>query len=144
MIQRDQKNQMPLFKKPGENAADGNKSSALSTPAHKTFSKWGSHLSHASSPTTEHTPAFTPFKDQAQPSPGASKQENGLFVLTPACCSRGPIKAWPEFLVWPLMNFYRLRKPRTLVSNKCPHLPPYGRDLGPPEKPSFEMVGLGP
>ena len=132
------KTQIPLLKKPGEKVADH-----WACPSTQHLLKVGEPPKPPSQ-TTEHTPTFTPFKDKAQPPPGASKQENGLFVLTPACCSRGPIKAWPEFLVWPLMNFYRLRKPRTLVSNKCPHLPLYGRDLGPPEKPSFEMVGLGP
>ena len=29
-----------------------------------------------------------------------------LFVLAPPCCSRDPNKALPEFLIWPLINFY--------------------------------------
>ena len=45
----------------------------------------------------------------------ASKQENLLIVLTRPCCSRDLNKAVPEFLVWPLINFYCLRRPRTLV-----------------------------
>ena len=40
-----------------------------------------------------------------------------LFVLTPPCCGRGPNKTLPEFLVWPLINFCWLRKPRNLISN---------------------------
>ena len=42
---------------------------------------------------------------------------NLWFALAPSCCSRGPNKAVPEFLVWPLTinNIYWLRKPRTLV-----------------------------
>lgn len=39
-----------------------------------------------------------------------SKQRNMLLVLTPLCCSRGPIRVLPEFLVWLLVNFYTLRK----------------------------------
>ena len=35
-----------------------------------------------------------------------------------SCCySRGSSRALPEFLVWPLVNFYWLRRPRTLISN---------------------------
>ena len=37
--------------------------------------------------------------------------------FAPFCYSRGPNKALPEF-VWPLTNFYWLRRPRTLVGNK--------------------------
>lgn len=37
--------------------------------------------------------------------------------LTPLCCSRGPIKNLPEFLVWPLITFYWLRRPRILLGN---------------------------
>ena len=37
--------------------------------------------------------------------------------LTPLCCSRGPIKDLPEFLVWPLITFYWLRRPRILLGN---------------------------
>lgn len=42
---------------------------------------------------------------------------NLLLALTPSCCSRGPNKALPEFLVWSLTinNFYWLRKPRALA-----------------------------
>ena len=49
----------------------------------------------------------TPYKEQIQ---GASKQENLLFVLTPLCYSGSPSKALPELLVWPLVNFYLLKK----------------------------------
>ena len=42
-----------------------------------------------------------------------------LFVLPTPCCSGDPNKALPEFLVWPLINFYWLRKPRTLEGNEC-------------------------
>ena len=78
---------------------------------------WAKHLSHPSGPTPGHTPTLTPYKEQARPSQGANKQGNLLFVLTAHCCSRGPSKALPEFLVWTLINFYWLRRPRTLVGN---------------------------
>ena len=38
-----------------------------------------------------------------------------MLILSPSCCSRGPNKALFEFLVWPLINFYLVRRPRTLV-----------------------------
>ena len=41
------------------------------------------------------------------PAGGASQQGSLLFVLTLPCRSKGPSKALPEFLVWPLINFYR-------------------------------------
>ena len=43
----------------------------------------------------------------------ASKQENLLIVLTRPCYSRDLNKALPEFLLWPLINFYCLRGPDT-------------------------------
>lgn len=35
-----------------------------------------------------------------------SKQEKLLFVLAPPCYSKGLNKAFPEFLIWPVINFY--------------------------------------
>ena len=45
------------------------------------------------------------------------------------CCNRGPSKAFPEFLVWSLINFYWLRRPNTVVSNRITSLSP-SRDTG--------------
>ena len=56
-----------------------------------------------------HTPTLTVHKEQARrfhPAQLVSQQGILLFVLPPLCCSRGPNKALPEFLVWPLINFY--------------------------------------
>ena len=40
-----------------------------------------------------------------------------LHVFTPLCYSLSPNKTLPEFPVWPLVNFYWLNNPRTLVGN---------------------------
>ena len=41
-----------------------------------------------------------------------------LFVLPTRRCSGDPNKVLPEFLIWSLINFYWLRRSRTLGSNK--------------------------
>ena len=89
----------------------GAKAGYCACPLHTTSPKgWANHLSHRSSRTPGHTLTLTPCKEQARPSTpwpqGASQQGNLLFVLTPPCCRKGPNKALPEFLVWPLINFY--------------------------------------
>ena len=43
-----------------------------------------------------HTPALTPYKEQALPVLGVRKQGKVLFVLAPCCCCRSPSKAFPE------------------------------------------------
>ena len=50
------------------------------------------------------------IRNQLNPPWGASEQGNLLLVFAPPCCSRGPNEALPEFLVWPLINFYWLGK----------------------------------
>ena len=60
-----------------------------------------------------------PISGTSSPAPlreQASKETCYLFLLPP-CCSRDSNKALPEFVVWPLISFYWLRRPRTLVSN---------------------------
>ena len=52
------------------------------------------------------------------PSPAESKQGKLLLVFTPLCCSTSPNKDLPEFLVWLLINFCWLRRPRSLVCNR--------------------------
>ena len=133
---------MPLLKSLEKKQRIGTKVEHWACPRHTTSWTWASHLSHAPSPPPEHTPILAPFKEQAQPPPGAASK--GTCLFSPTCCSKGPIKALPEFLVWPLMNFYRLRKPRTLVSNKPSHLPPSGRDLDHQRSPVFWNGGFGP
>ena len=49
-------------------------------------------------------PGLTPPHPPAR---GASQLGSLLFVLTLPLCSKGPNKALPEFLVWPLINFYQ-------------------------------------
>ena len=70
---------------------------------------WASHLSHASSPTPGHILTLTLCKEPARPTSG-SEQGSLLLVFAPLCCSRGPSKAGPEFLVRTLINFYLLGK----------------------------------
>ena len=56
-------------------------------------------------PPLDTAPTLIPHNDQARPTRGG-QQGNLLLVLTPDCCSWGPKKALPEFLVWPLINLY--------------------------------------
>ena len=56
--------------------------------------------------------SLTPYKEQTAPARGVSKPGTLLLVLTTRCCSRGPNKVLPEFLVQPLVNFYCLGRPR--------------------------------
>ena len=120
-IQRNQKSQLPLLKSLKQKHSLESKYSVLSmSDAHNAMKGVGKYLSYFSSLTPGHTPALTPCKEQAPfPSPrnsplpctGASKGTCPLLLL-PACCSRGPSKALPEFLVWPLVSFYCLGKPK--------------------------------
>ena len=73
--------------------------------------RWAKHESYLSSPTPGHTPTLPPCKEPAH-SPSASEQTREGVVLAPSCGSRGPNKALPEFLLWPLVNFYWLGKAR--------------------------------
>ena len=77
---------------------------------------WADHPRHSFCPTHGSAPTRTPFKGSACPSSG-SKQGNLLLVFIPSCCSTSPNKALSEFLVWPLINFYCLKSPRTQVGN---------------------------
>ena len=91
------------------------KAASCACPLHATPPKgWAKHLSHLPSLTPGHTPILTPCKEKACPSLGASQQGNLLFVLIHPCCSKCPNKG---FLVWPLINFYWLKRPRTLVGS---------------------------
>ena len=108
------KNPAAAFEEPRD------KQGTAHSPLHTTSPKgWTNHLSHPFGLTPGHTPTFTPYKEQAHPlTQGASKQRADLLcVLTPPCCSRVPSKGLPEFLVWPLIDFYWLRRPWTLVGN---------------------------
>ena len=89
-------------------------------PLHTTPPKkgWANHATHSSGLIPRHTPILTPYKEQVSAPLGelASKGTCG-WVLSPCCCSSVPSKALPKFLVWTLINFYWLRRPRTLVGN---------------------------
>ena len=76
---------------------------------------WADHPSHPSSPNLGPIATLIPFREPVGPCSG-SKQGNLLLVFAP--CSSSPSKALLECLVWPLTNFYWLRRPRTLVGNK--------------------------
>ena len=61
---------------------------------------------------------FTPYKEQAHPSSRSKPAREPVTCShCPPCWHKGPNKALPEFLVWPLINFYWLRRPRILVHN---------------------------
>ena len=70
---------------------------------------WANYLSHPSGP----NPPSTHLRDQLS----GSEQGNLLLVFAPSCCSLSPSKALPEFLIWPLVNFYWLKSSRTQVCN---------------------------
>ena len=71
------------------------------------------HLSHPSALTPEHTPTLTSKKEPTHPASEIGAKE--LVCFHSLCCSKSPSKAWLEVLVPPLINFYWLRRPRTLV-----------------------------
>ena len=75
---------------------------------------WADHRSHPSSPNLGPTATLIPFRAPVGPCSG-SKQGNLLLVFAP--CSSSPSKALLECLVWPLINFYWLKNPRTLFDN---------------------------
>ena len=123
-IQEGQKSQLPLLKSPEQKQGVGSKSRVLRMPpAHTTTKGVGKPPKlPLLRPTPGPAPTLTAYKESARPHlhppQGANEQGNLLFVFAPSCCSRGPRKALPEFLVWHLSNFYRLRRPRTLVGNR--------------------------
>ena len=121
-IERDQKTQLLLFKSSEQNTGSAAKAGYCACPLHTPPPKgWAKPLSHPPARPLD-TPLPSPhIRNKLAPPRGASKQENLLFDLAPRCCSRGPNKALPEFLVWPLINFYCLRRQRTLVSNTPNH-----------------------
>ena len=74
----------------------GAKAGHCACPLHSAPPKgWADHLSHPSG----WTPGPTPIRNQLAPPQGVSEQGKLLLVLPPLCCSRGPNKALPGFLV---------------------------------------------
>lgn len=59
--------------------------------------------------TTEAAPTLTPYlRDQLTPSPHpptSGRKQGNLLVFVSLCCLLRTIKALPEFLIWPLINF---------------------------------------
>ena len=91
--------QLPLLKSQEPKQGVGSKSRVLCmSPAHSTTKGVGG-------PTSGHAPTLIPYKQPAHPTSGR-EQGKLLHVLSALCCSGGPNKALPEFLVWPLINFY--------------------------------------
>ena len=73
-----------------------------------------------SDPTPGPTPALTTARNQLTltPTPAlGSKQGKLLLHFFLSCCSTSPSKVFLEFLVWPVINFHCLRRPRTLFPN---------------------------
>ena len=98
-----------------KNRVLGAKAGSGHAPEHNTTSQvgkipkpllWSRHL--------DTYPILTPYKEQVHPALGAGEQGNPLPVLPFCSCSRGPSKTLSEFLVWPLVSFYQLRKAKNL------------------------------
>ena len=64
---------------------------------------WAGHQSHSSNQSHQSATTLIPFKEPACP---------------PQRASKGTCKVLPEFLFWPLTNFYWLKSPRTWVRNR--------------------------
>ena len=60
---------------------------------------------------------LAPHKDQLAPTVGSEQARGPVVHSWFSLCSRGPDEDLPEFLVWPFINFYWLRKPGTLDGN---------------------------
>ena len=98
-IQKDQTPNCHFWRAGSKNRVSGAKVGYCACPLHSTLPKrWADHLSHPSNLTPGPTPTLTPL--------WGSEQGKLLLVFAPPCCSRGPNKALPKFLVWPLINFY--------------------------------------
>ena len=104
------KTQLPLPKSQEQKQMFGSKNRVLSMPpAHRATKGWADHLSHCAPPgrTPGHTPTLAPCTEPVSPcQPQGREPGNLLLVLAPLCSSRIPDKTLPEFLVWPLINFY--------------------------------------
>ena len=93
--------QLPFLKSREKNWVSGAKQGTAQAPALNATKGWAEHLTHPSGPTPGHTPTL--IRNQLASPQRASKGTCYLSSLPPAA---SPNKALPEFLVWPLVNFY--------------------------------------
>ena len=95
----------------------GAKAGDCACPLHGASPKGRADHPRASSLTPGHTPASLHVRSSARSPWGAAKRPYypPTLVLHPEQQRRNT--AWPEFLAWPLINFYWLRRSRSLVSN---------------------------
>ena len=107
-IPKDKKAPLALLKSWAEKQGAGSKSRGLGMPLHSAPTKqWASHPNHPSGWTPGPAPTLTPHKEPAHHlNSGSGQGQLTALVLAAPCCSRGPNKAFPEFLFWPLINFY--------------------------------------
>ena len=77
---------------------------------------WVVYLSHSSGPTPRST-SHPPLIWGTSSLTSGSELGNAVTYVHAPLLQQGPIKVLPKFLVWPVINFYWLRRPRTLVSN---------------------------
>ena len=107
-IQRDQKTQLPLLRSQEKNRAKAATEHALCTQ-HLTRG-WATHLSCPSAQPLDTSLSSPLIRNKLAPPWGVSKQGNLLSVFIAPSWSRGLHKTLPEFLFWPLVNFYGLGK----------------------------------
>ena len=122
-IQKDQKPNCHLWRARGKSRVLKAKAGCWAWTLHTTPpERWANLGNHSSNPTSGHTLPPTLYKEQCRlPHLLGNKQGNLLLIFTPSCCSRSPNKALPEFLVWPFINFYWLRKARHRVLTLSVH-----------------------
>ena len=110
-----------LKQKPATSEESRAKAGYYAYPLHTTPpKKCANHLNNPSGLTFVSITSLTPYKESAclPFGEGASKEICCLFLL-PTAVAGASIKVLVEFLAWALINFYWLRKPRTLVCNTC-------------------------
>jgi len=120
ILQKTHRAQVPFLKSREQERRVGNKKQG---PAHAPCTRGLQRGGQTTKATPQAWLLDTPLPSPHIRNQGAlprwvSKRGNLLFILTPCFCSRSPKKTLPEFPVWPLINFYWLRRPRTLVGNR--------------------------
>ena len=96
----------------------GTKAGYCACPLHTTPPNgWADHLSHSSTLTPGHTPTSNRIRNKLALPPGSEQAMETVVCSHFLLLQQGPHKTSPEFLVWPLIYFYQLRRPRTLIGN---------------------------